>query len=633
MPPISAASTVSTPPAFAAPNPPRHPCRGRLPCGGSGNLLREIRHNVLVSLSLLAGESAIHGCMISVVQIIADLPAYLSPARGWQALREVYYRTSFYRWTLGTQAVDAVRLTYPENWPADEPAADAILEGAFLLGGRRLPVERVPWTAVLSGTRAEVLHGFAWLADLKASGTAEARERARELVGGWIELNPHWSTPAWRPDVLGRRLTAWLAASDFVLAGADEGFQQRFLQSASVQARHLVRTASQRSGDAGAIAACAGRIAAALCMGIGSIDQALELLAREIDRQVLADGGHVQRSPSVHLAVLRDLLGVRAALQVAQAEIPLVLQGAIERMAPMLRAYRLGDGSLALFNGSKEEDHRLVGAVLAKAGIKKKAPTSAPHTGFERLTAGRTVIVVDTGPPPPAGSDRLAHAGTLAFEMNAGRNRVVVNCGAFAGDDPRWTGAMRSTNAHSTLSVNDESSLEFRADGRLRQRSRHVTALRREAEGATWLEASHDGYDRGFGLIHKRRLYLDASGDDIRGEDELEGRGGSFFRVRFHLHPQVQASLIQDGTAVLLKPPTGRGWRFLAVGGTIGLEESTYLGVSDVPRRSEQIVVTGPLKGEGARVKWAFRREGNAGGKAKGGWPAASRLLYRANHQ
>jgi uncharacterized heparinase superfamily protein len=188
----------------------------------------------------------------------------------------------------------------------------------------------------------------------------------------------------------------------------------------------------------------------------------------------------------------------------------------------------------------------------------------------------------------------------------------VVNCGAFAGDDPRWTAAMRSTNAHSTLTVDDDSSLEFRADGRLRHRSVHVTALRREAEGATWLETSHDGYDRRFGLIHTRRLYMDGGGEDIRGEDELEGRGGRFFRVRFHLHPQVHASLIQEGTAVLLKPPTGRGWRFLAVGGTLGLEESTYLGVSDVPRRSEQIVVTGSLKGEGARVKWAFRREGDA---------------------
>jgi uncharacterized heparinase superfamily protein len=310
--------------------------------------------------------------------------------------------------------------------------------------------------------------------------------------------------------------------------------------------------------------------------------------------------------------VLRDLLGVRAALQVAQAEIPIVLHGAIDRMAPMLRAYRLGDGGLALFNGGKEEDDRLIGAVLAKAGVKAKARSSAPHTGFERLAAGRAVIVVDTGPPPPAGADRWVHAGALAFEMSAGRNRIVVNCGAFAGDDARWTAAMRSTNAHSTLTVDDDSSLEFRADGRLRHRSAHVTALRREAEGATWLEASHDGYGRRFGLVHKRRLYLDGSGEDIRGEDELEGRGGRFFRVRFHLHPQVQASLIQEGTAVLLKPPTGRGWRFLSVGGTLGLEESTYLGVSDVPRRCEQIVITGSLKGEGARVKWAFRREGDA---------------------
>jgi uncharacterized heparinase superfamily protein len=551
--------------------------------------------------------------MASVVQTLADLPAYLSPARGWRAFCALFYRSSFYRLSLGTQTADAVRLTYPENWPEDRPAADAIVGGGFLLAGRRLALGRVPWTAVPGGAAAEMLHGFTWLADLKAAGTAEARARARGLVDGWIELNERWSTPAWRPDVLGRRLTAWLAAADFLLAGGGEDFRQRFLLSASVQSRHLVRTAAQCHGHAGAIAAAAGRIAAALCLGVGRLEPALGQLEQEINRQVLADGGHVQRCPSLHLAVLRDLLGVRATLQVAQAEVPLVLQGAIERMVPMLRGFRLGDDGLALFNGGKAEDHRLIGAVLAKAGVKGKARSSAPHTGFERLAAGRTVIVVDTGAPPPAGADRLAHAGLLAFEMSAGRNRLVVNCGAFAGDDPRWKAAMRSTNAHSTLTVDDESSLEFRADGRLRRRSVHVTALRREAEGATWLEASHDGYDRRFDLVHKRRLYMDASGDDVRGEDELEGRGGRLFRVRFHLHPQVHASLIQDGTAVLLKPPSGRGWRFLAVGGSIALDESTYLGVSDVPRRSEQIVVTGALKGEGARVKWAFRREGDAG--------------------
>ncbi|MGF1640687.1 MAG: heparinase II/III family protein [Rhodospirillales bacterium] len=549
---------------------------------------------------------------------MAGLAVALSPARGREALRALFYRSALYRRILGrgifgTRPVDEVRLVYPENWPEDEPAAEALLGGELLLAGRRLPVGRVPWTPPPAGVVAERLHGFAWLADLKAAGDEAAQVRARELVDGWIASNAGWSLPAWRADVLGRRLAAWLAASDFLLAGADDAFRQRFVQSAAVQARHHLRTAGQRSGDAGAIAAVAGRIAAVLCLGLGSLDAALEQLRREIDRQVLSDGGHVQRCPAVHLAVLRDLLGIRAALQSAQREPPLVLQGAIDRMTPMLRTFRLGDGGLALFNGGKEEDHRLIGAVLAKAGGKDKALASAPHTGFERLAAGRTAIVVDTGAPPPPGADRLAHAGPLAFEMSAGRNRIVVNCGTFVGDDPRWRAAMRSTLAHSTVTVDSASALAVAADGGLRHRRVRVTALRREADGAIWLEASHDGYRRRFGLVHKRRLYLAADGDDIRGEDELEGRGGRSFGVRFHLHPHVQASLTQDGTAVLLKPPTGRGWRFLAVGGRIGLDESAYLGVSDVPRRTEQIVVSGPLAGKGALVKWAFRREGDAG--------------------
>ena len=48
------------------------------------------------------------------------------------------------------------------------------------------------------------------------------------------------------------------------------------------------------------------------------------------------------------------------------------------------------------------------------------------------------------------------------------------------------------------------------------------------------------------------------SGEDIRGEDAVEAAQPQPFTVRFHLHPNVSASLQQDGEAVLLRLPTGR---------------------------------------------------------------------------
>lgn len=523
---------------------------------------------------------------------------------------DILYRSSLYALTLAGRRPERIACTLPLSWPEDRDLALAVMDGAYLFAGRRYPLGQTPWAALLqSDAMAASLHEFGWLADLRALGSKAAQQRAKALVGGWIDANRRWSTPAWRADVLGRRLAMWLAAADFLLADGDDGFRDRFLESLGVQARQLVRAGNRRRGDAGAIAAAKGRLACALCIDIGHYQAAMDHLCREVRAQVLPDGGHVQRNPSLVLQVLRDLVDIRAALQSARQDIPDDIAAAVERMVPMLRGLRLGDGSLALFNGGKEENPRLIDAVLARAAVKGKAITDAPEAGVQRIAAERTTVVMDAGPAPMHGN--RAHAGALSFEMSIGADRLVVNCGAHWGDDAKWRRAMARTDAHSTLAVADSDSAEVGADGRCRTRAR-VEAQRREADGSVWLDVSHDGYRRKYGLIHRRRLYVNDAGDDIRGEDTLEGPIAAPFKVRFHLHPQVQASMIQDGSAVLLRTSGGSGWRFIGAGGAISLDDSVYLGTSDTPRRTRQIVIAGSPHEGGGQAKWAFRREGGA---------------------
>ena len=78
--------------------------------------------------------------------------------------------------------------------------------------------------------------------------------------------------------------------------------------------------------------------------------------------------------------------------------------------------------------------------------------------------------------------------------------------------------------------------------------------------------------------------------------------------LRFHLHPDVNVSLQQDGEAVLLRLRSGGGWRLRADGARMSLEESIYLGGHE-PRRSEQVVLTGYADGP-QQVKWAISKVG-----------------------
>jgi uncharacterized heparinase superfamily protein len=558
-------------------------------------------------------------------------------------MRRAWYRSAPYHRLLSWQPQTTLRQALPLR-PADgsRRVAEAVLDGRLPLAGKSLPFGTLPWSVPPPGSRAAAaIHGFAWLLDLKALGTAAARARAQDLVRGWIRANPRWNEQAWQPGILGRRLVAWITCADFVLADQDASARDAFYRSLNMQARHLVRDAANESGTEAAFAALLGRIAATIALGVGSLPAAVALLEREIDRQILADGCHVQRNPEVHLAVLRDLLDIRTMLADADAEMPLFLADAIERMVAMLRFFRHGDGGLALFNGGKEADVHRIDSTLAEAGVKERPPASAPAGGFERIATGPALIIVDAGGPPPAGADRLAHAAPAAFEMSVGRERLIVNCGGYAGDDARWRAAMRSTAAHSTAMVDNVNAVALGTGAGVHGRRPDVGVVRRSAESVVWLEVDHDGYGSRFGAVCRRRLYMDALGEDIRGEDVCEGRGGERFVVRFHLHPRVEARLEDgrpdDGVAgIRLTLPSGAAYRFISIGGTMTLDDSVYLGVSDVPQPTRQIVVSGAITDKVTRIKWALRRvdQDQRGEKAPGrgtaqGRPAATASAAR----
>jgi uncharacterized heparinase superfamily protein len=563
----------------------------------------------------------------------------LAPRRAFALARDLVYGLPVYRYTLLGPTPRGAVTSPPDPWPGIAARGAAILQGEFPFAGETVTGDEALWAAH-GRCWSEQFHGFGWIADLHMIGSDAARQRARSLVSDWIRHNERWSRIAWRGDVLGRRLAAWLGQFDFFGASADDSFHARALASLTQQARHLARTLPGDLDGAPLLAAAKGLVYAGACLPgrEGWLKAGLRILDHELPRQVRGDGGHMERSPSAQLSVLRDLVDIRATLIATRKAVPDSLQAAIDRMAPALRFFRHGDGGLALFNDSREEEPWLVDMVLTRADARGKPLASAPHIGFQRLQSNRSLAIMDAGAPIAISRARdigdRAHAGTLSFEMSVGKERLIVNCGAHAGGSLSWRRAQRATAAHSTLTIDDTNSALFDGEGKLVAGPSLVTNRREEADGNVWIDASHDGYAARFGFVHKRRLFLAAGGEDLRGEDTLvplvplgarrsgggarsgsEASAGVPFAVRFHLHPQVKASLIQNGGAVLLRLPSGIGWRLRASGARIGLEDSVYLGApgADV-RRTEQIVLSGNApQGETTRVKWALSRVSEKG--------------------
>ncbi len=272
---------------------------------------------------------------------------------------------------------------------------------------------------------------FSWLRHLRAGDSAITRANARSLIDEWINLQGGWHPLGWRPDILSRRILCWLSQSPFLLEDADARFYRRFIRSLSRQVRYLRRTLDQSRDGLPRLQAVMALTAAALCIqGLsGSLRGNGRRLVEELRRQILPDGGHISRNPGTLIDLLADLLPLRQLFSARQLQPPAALNNAIDRMMPMLRFFRHADGNFAQFNGMGPTPVDLLATVLAYDDARGTPVSNAPHSGYQRLDADDSALIMDTGRPPPVGLSQEAHAGCLSFEMSWRAYRLVVNCG------------------------------------------------------------------------------------------------------------------------------------------------------------------------------------------------------------
>jgi uncharacterized heparinase superfamily protein len=543
--------------------------------------------------------------------------------RSLTPLRVGLRRNWFYRRLLKGPLTDHIAFQPHDACSPRLEDADALLRGRFRFYGEM--VEAAPGVSVFdlpppSRAWLEELHGFAWLAPLAAAGGDIARALATNLIGQWVKRYGHYCEPQWAPHVMGHRLMHIFSHSQLVVPNSDMLWRSKLFVSLREQVRMLERTAGEATDGLPRLEAACALALSGLCLDDRSkrLGAGLARLDVEIARQILPDGGHVSRSPEDLLNAYRCLMMAKDALAAANEEPPHGLRNALDRMAPMLRFFRHGDGALALFQGGQESDPKMLASLLARDEVRGQPFGHARHSGYQRLAAGRSLIQLDCGAVPKGALSTEAHAGFLAFEMSSGPHRLVVNCGAGGKKHKGLDAPLRATAAHSTVTLGDRSSAEILPPGlardllgaRLVGGPREISTRRSETALGWMVEASHDAYVPELGFRHERRITLSPQGQTVTGADRLvpvrPHREAVEFAVRFHIHPEIRMSRLEGG-AILLKLPNGEGWRFRAGGGELDVEESIYVGGETV-RRTEQLVVRGKVRESPVEAAWVFEQ-------------------------
>jgi uncharacterized heparinase superfamily protein len=508
----------------------------------------------------------------------------------------------------------------------------SLVEGELIMAGRfRLPGGEADasdgspfFTPAPSVRWAENLHSFAWLRHLQAIGGEQVQEHARQLIAHWIRsYGQDWSDVPWRPHVVARRLMTWASFGRFILSNSDILFRSRVLWSMARQARHLAASVKRAPAGLPRLTAVMGLVHSGITLPDAEqrLTKGLHLLSEELTEQILADGGHISRNPEAVLSVMSDLLSIVDAMRIRNMSVPATVRRAMDRMTPMVRFMTLGDGKLANFNGGSEGPDGWSASLLMHEETAHRALTHATHSAYDGLNLGPTTIVVDVGCAPPPEVSTEAHAGTLAFEMSVGSERLIVNCGAPLTKGAEWLQATRATAAHSTLTIADTSSAPMVAQDfalrllgpRMTSGPTHTESKRDETADGLWLRMNHDGYVKPFGLLHERDMFLSNDGAKLVGIDRVVPRGrradapSAPLALRFHLHPNVRATLDAEKKTAMLALPSGASWRF-ETSGDLSLAESIYCESGDAIRKTTQLVVTGTAHNEPVELTWSLAR-------------------------
>lgn len=446
--------------------------------------------------------------------------------------------------------------------------------------------------------------------DLNAEN-AEARRGWHEtLLTRWVAENLPGKGNGWEPYPVSRRIVNWIKW-DFAGGVLSESLQH----SLAVQSRWLERRIEWHLLGNHLFSNAKALVFAGLYFHGAEAERWLErgfrILARELPEQVLADGGHFERSTMYHaLAVedLLDLINVTATYHGAVPERWRALVATWPEVASRMRKWLMTmchpDGEISFFNDaalgiapefkSLNDYAAALDMPLDTEGLTRLVALTA--TGYARLESGPAVLLADIGEIGPSYLPGHAHADTLSFELSVQGRRVFVNGGTSTYTAGAERLRQRGTAAHNTVIVDGQNSSEVWGSFRVARRARPLDVRCGEKLDSLWLEAGHDGYRRLIGCVtHRRRWVL--SGNALEILDALEGQSQRAMAC-FHLHPDFE--VVSETNGLKITNGDGLALNFSASQGMPQLIPSTWH--SQFGESTASTTIQLPLLGSETRI-------------------------------
>jgi len=472
------------------------------------------------------------------------------------------------------------------------------------------------WVSQKSIREEKELNSFLWLnlIDRKNDGKI-----LQKIISIWMLKHSKYKKYIWDSSVLSKRIISWILNVDIILNTGSVDFKRNFLNSIISQTNHLKKNIKFEKDHSKRLEILTALTLSGLVFKeyIDNFNIGIKELEKLVKNYFDDDGFPLTRNPSDLIFFSKYLLLCKECIKDAQQYIPDFLNTIIDKNLSCIKNILTPEKSLPLFNGGAEENLEEFNKFIDDLEYKSKK-TKSTIGGIHALNIKSNAVFFDVGEPPKKNFSRSYQSGPLSFEYYIDGKKIITNCGFGSKISSKAELLSRFTSAQSTVTLNDTSVTKFERNkiinkvfGNSIKNSFNVNNIDFiENENYAKLTASHNGYEKKFGCIHKREISLDKKTKNLTGSDELikkkDGKPINY-SIRFHLYPGLTAVKTMSGHGVLIQLSKNKSLLFIIKGEAIKLEKSIFLGRNKILENT-CVTVSGNLVNKDKTIHWEIRK-------------------------
>ena len=458
------------------------------------------------------------------------------------------------------------------------------------------------------------MHSFFWL---NLINRKTDHKNLKKIIYIWMLKNSNYSKEIWETSTLSARIISWILNIDIILSNSTFDFRKNFLNCIVSQTNHLKNNIKYEKDFSKKIQILTTIILTGLVFK--EYEKNFDFGLRELEILVKdffdKDGFPFSRNPNDLIFFSKYLIFCKEIIKDSQKYIPEFLEEIIEKNLKCIHFMKTPNNQMPLFNGANSTKFNQIEKYLESFKPDNKDNNLG---GLYKVRHKNHFFFMDIESPPQKKFSKSYQSGPLSFEYFVDGIKIITNSGFGNLISKKIEKLSRLTACQSTLTINDTSITRFEKSeminkvfGNSIQNSfksfDHSSINASDLIGCT---ASNNGYEKKFGCIHKRELYINKESSFLKGVDHIYKAKDGYpirYAFRFHINPELNVVKTMSGSSALIQISKNKSLIFNVNNENLEIEKSIFLGEKKIIDGT-CITISGNLVNKNKILNWEIKK-------------------------